>query len=155
MHVLHSETIVLILLSFVILQFLLCPFSLSHSNFFYVFRHHPVFAGSYVLIDIEPTTYILYPYSSYTNGIRRMVDFIPFFKCRYLSLKERTHKPPLIRTFVFPPFRACVGARDPYCGWDLLLKKCTTLEKSVRMSQWEQSITKCPVSINKTLHNFP
>lgn len=42
--------------------------------------------------------------------------------------------------------RACVGARDPYCGWDLLLKKCTTLEESVRMSQWEQSITKCPVS---------
>ncbi|MED6265905.1 Semaphorin-5A, partial [Characodon lateralis] len=40
---------------------------------------------------------------------------------------------------------ACVGARDPYCGWDLLLKKCTTLEESVRMSQWEQSITKCPV----------
>lgn len=44
------------------------------------------------------------------------------------------------------PCRACVGARDPYCGWDLLLKKCTTLEESVRMSQWEQSITKCPVS---------
>lgn len=44
------------------------------------------------------------------------------------------------------PRRACVGARDPYCGWDLLLKKCTTLEESVRMSQWEQSITKCPVS---------
>ena len=39
-----------------------------------------------------------------------------------------------------------MGARDPYCGWDLLLKKCTTLEESVRMSQWEQSITKCPVS---------
>ncbi|KAF3835953.1 hypothetical protein F7725_028511 [Dissostichus mawsoni] len=40
---------------------------------------------------------------------------------------------------------ACIGARDPYCGWDLLLKKCTTLEESVRMSQWEQSISKCPV----------
>lgn len=40
-----------------------------------------------------------------------------------------------------------MGARDPYCGWDLLLKKCTTLEDSVRMSQWEQSITKCPVRI--------
>ncbi|CAB1340882.1 unnamed protein product, partial [Coregonus sp. 'balchen'] len=41
--------------------------------------------------------------------------------------------------------RACVGARDPYCGWDLVLRKCTTLEESVSMSQWEQSITKCPV----------
>ncbi|TRY53901.1 hypothetical protein DNTS_026477 [Danionella cerebrum] len=40
---------------------------------------------------------------------------------------------------------ACVGARDPYCGWDLVLKKCTTLEESVSMSQWEQSITRCPV----------
>lgn len=44
-----------------------------------------------------------------------------------------------------------MGARDPYCGWDLLLKKCTTLEESVRMSQWEQSITKCPVSITELL----
>lgn len=52
------------------------------------------------------------------------------------------------RVIVFLPFRACVGARDPYCGWDLLLKKCTTLEESVRMSQWEQSITKCPVSMS-------
>jgi len=49
------------------------------------------------------------------------------------------------------PSRACVGARDPYCGWDLLLKKCTTLEESVRMSQWEQSITKCPVSVTQRL----
>ncbi|TNN89024.1 Semaphorin-5A [Liparis tanakae] len=46
---------------------------------------------------------------------------------------------------MYYPSRACVGARDPYCGWDLLLKKCTTLEESVRMSQWEQSITKCPI----------
>lgn len=52
----------------------------------------------------------------------------------------------LIKVNLICPCRACVGARDPYCGWDLLLKKCTTLEESVRMSQWEQSITKCPVS---------
>lgn len=47
-----------------------------------------------------------------------------------------------------------MGARDPYCGWDLLLKKCTTLEESVRMSQWEQSISKCPVSITEPLPNL-
>lgn len=49
-----------------------------------------------------------------------------------------------------------MGARDPYCGWDLLLKKCTTLEESVRMSQWEQSITKCPVSLlpDVYIHHF-
>lgn len=52
----------------------------------------------------------------------------------------------LIKVNRICPCSACVGARDPYCGWDLLLKKCTTLEESVRMSQWEQSITKCPVS---------
>ncbi|KPP71089.1 hypothetical protein Z043_110030, partial [Scleropages formosus] len=39
---------------------------------------------------------------------------------------------------------ACVGARDPYCGWDLVLKRCTALEESLSMSQWEQSITECP-----------
>ncbi|KAJ3611224.1 hypothetical protein NHX12_021240, partial [Muraenolepis orangiensis] len=44
------------------------------------------------------------------------------------------------------PFKFQENSRDPYCGWDLVLKKCTTLEESVRMSQWEQSITKCPVS---------
>uniref|UniRef100_A0A8C7YYH7 Sema domain-containing protein n=1 Tax=Oryzias sinensis TaxID=183150 RepID=A0A8C7YYH7_9TELE len=56
----------------------------------------------------------------------------------YVGVRDQVIKIPLKRC-------TCVGARDPYCGWDLLLKKCTTLEESVRMSQWEQSITKCPV----------
>lgn len=53
---------------------------------------------------------------------------------------------------------SCVGAQDPYCGWDLVLKKCTTLEESMSMSQWEQNISSCPVSINRitsSIDNIP
>ena len=44
-------------------------------------------------------------------------------------------------------FSACIGAQDPYCGWDVVMKKCTTLEESLSMTQWEQSIATCPVSV--------
>lgn len=42
-------------------------------------------------------------------------------------------------------FSACIGAQDPYCGWDVVMKKCTSLEESLSMTQWEQSISTCPV----------
>ncbi|CAL8292861.1 unnamed protein product [Lota lota] len=71
---------------------------------------------------------ILHSRSELYVGVRDQVLKIPLKRCNYHKSRE-----------------ACVGARDPYCGWDLVLKKCTTLEESVRMSQWEQSITKCPV----------
>lgn len=38
-----------------------------------------------------------------------------------------------------------MGAQDPYCGWDVVMKKCTSLEESLSMTQWEQSISACPV----------
>ncbi|XP_061660878.1 semaphorin-5A isoform X1 [Syngnathoides biaculeatus] len=63
----------------------------------------------------------------------------------YVGVRDQVIKIPLKRCSYHKGREACVGARDPYCGWDLLLKKCTTLEESARMSQWEQSITKCPV----------
>ncbi|KAJ3611227.1 hypothetical protein NHX12_021243 [Muraenolepis orangiensis] len=63
----------------------------------------------------------------------------------YVGVRDQVLKIPLKRCSYHKTREACVGARDPYCGWDLVLKKCTTLEESVRMSQWEQSITKCPV----------
>ena len=42
-------------------------------------------------------------------------------------------------------FSACIGAQDPYCGWDAVMKKCTSLEESLSMTQWDQSIPTCPV----------
>lgn len=41
---------------------------------------------------------------------------------------------------------ACIGAQDPYCGWDTAMKKCTSLEESLSMMQWEQTLATCPVS---------
>uniref|UniRef100_A0AAZ3RB56 Semaphorin-2A n=1 Tax=Oncorhynchus tshawytscha TaxID=74940 RepID=A0AAZ3RB56_ONCTS len=63
----------------------------------------------------------------------------------YVGVRDQVIKIPLMRCNFHKTREACVGARDPYCGWDLVLRKCTTLEESVSMSQWEQSITKCPV----------
>lgn len=39
----------------------------------------------------------------------------------------------------------CIGAQDPYCGWDVVMNKCTSLEESLSMTQWEQSLSTCPV----------
>ncbi|KAI4891889.1 hypothetical protein NFI96_001941 [Prochilodus magdalenae] len=63
----------------------------------------------------------------------------------FVGVRDQVIKIPLIRCNFHKTRDACVGARDPYCGWDLVLKKCTMLEDSVSMSQWEQSITRCPV----------
>uniref|UniRef100_A0A3B1J403 Sema domain-containing protein n=1 Tax=Astyanax mexicanus TaxID=7994 RepID=A0A3B1J403_ASTMX len=63
----------------------------------------------------------------------------------FVGVRDQVIKIPLIRCNFHKSREACVGARDPYCGWDLVLKKCVMLEDSVSMSQWEQSITKCPV----------
>ncbi|KAG5268744.1 hypothetical protein AALO_G00215970 [Alosa alosa] len=71
---------------------------------------------------------ILHSRSELFVGVRDQVIKIPLMRCNFHKNRE-----------------ACIGARDPYCGWDLVLKKCTTLEESLSMSQWEQSITACPV----------
>lgn len=49
----------------------------------------------------------------------------------------------------------CLGARDPYCGWDRKQRCCTTIEDSSNMSQWFQNITACPVSVERVApHNW-
>uniref|UniRef100_A0A8C9VWK7 Semaphorin-2A n=1 Tax=Scleropages formosus TaxID=113540 RepID=A0A8C9VWK7_SCLFO len=62
----------------------------------------------------------------------------------FVGVQDQVIKVPLMRCNFHKTREACVGARDPYCGWDQVLRRCTTLEESVSMSQWEQSITQCP-----------
>uniref|UniRef100_A0A4W2ED23 Semaphorin-5A n=1 Tax=Bos indicus x Bos taurus TaxID=30522 RepID=A0A4W2ED23_BOBOX len=63
----------------------------------------------------------------------------------FAGLREHVAKIPLKRCQFYRSRSACIGAQDPYCGWDLVMKKCTSLEESLSMTQWEQSIATCPV----------
>ncbi|XP_008576333.1 PREDICTED: semaphorin-5A [Galeopterus variegatus] len=62
----------------------------------------------------------------------------------FVGLREHVAKIPLKRCHFHRMRSTCIGAQDPYCGWDMVMKKCTSLEESLSMSQWEQSISTCP-----------
>ncbi|XP_035380686.1 semaphorin-5B isoform X3 [Electrophorus electricus] len=62
----------------------------------------------------------------------------------FVGLRSRVLKVPLERCSTYESQRKCLGARDPYCGWDRKQKRCTTIEDSSNMSQWTQNITQCP-----------
>ncbi|XP_028663911.2 semaphorin-5B isoform X1 [Erpetoichthys calabaricus] len=61
-----------------------------------------------------------------------------------VGLNGRVLKIPLERCSTYKTERICLGARDPYCGWDSKQKRCTTIEDSSNMSQWSQNVTECP-----------
>ncbi|XP_076871309.1 semaphorin-5B isoform X2 [Brachyhypopomus gauderio] len=61
-----------------------------------------------------------------------------------VGLRSRVLKIPLERCKTYETQRECLGARDPYCGWDRKQKRCTTIEDSSNMSQWIQNIPQCP-----------
>uniref|UniRef100_A0ABI7Z346 Semaphorin 5A n=1 Tax=Felis catus TaxID=9685 RepID=A0ABI7Z346_FELCA len=62
----------------------------------------------------------------------------------FVGLQEHVAKIPLKRCQFHRTRSACIGAQDPYCGWDMVMKKCTSLEESLSMTQWEQSTSTCP-----------
>ncbi|XP_069790895.1 semaphorin-5B isoform X2 [Narcine bancroftii] len=63
----------------------------------------------------------------------------------FVGLSGQVLKIPLERCSSYKSETSCLEARDPYCGWDLRQKKCTTIEDSSNMSLWRQNITECPV----------
>ncbi|KAK1165896.1 semaphorin-5B isoform X1 [Acipenser oxyrinchus oxyrinchus] len=63
----------------------------------------------------------------------------------FVGLNGNVLKIPLERCSNYKTERICLGARDPYCGWDSKQRRCTTIEDSSNMSQWSQNITECPV----------
>ncbi|XP_027863128.1 semaphorin-5B-like [Xiphophorus couchianus] len=63
----------------------------------------------------------------------------------FVGLDDRLVKIPLERCSSYQTERSCLEARDPYCGWDLEQKLCTTIEGSSNMNHWIQNITECPV----------
>uniref|UniRef100_A0A3B3T732 Sema domain-containing protein n=1 Tax=Paramormyrops kingsleyae TaxID=1676925 RepID=A0A3B3T732_9TELE len=64
----------------------------------------------------------------------------------FVGVQDQVIRVPLVRCGFHRTREACLGARDPYCGWDLGLRRCTALEESLSMKQWEQNIRECPVS---------
>ncbi|XP_075396933.1 semaphorin-5A [Tenrec ecaudatus] len=62
----------------------------------------------------------------------------------YVGLHGHVARVPLRKCHLHLTHSACVGAHDPYCGWDVSLKTCTSLAESVSMAQWEQNLTMCP-----------
>ncbi|XP_013361362.1 PREDICTED: semaphorin-5A isoform X2 [Chinchilla lanigera] len=62
----------------------------------------------------------------------------------FVGLREHVVKIPLKRCQFFHTRSSCIGAQDPYCGWDVVMNKCTSLEESLSMTQWEQSLSGCP-----------
>uniref|UniRef100_A0A2K6A0K6 Semaphorin-5A n=1 Tax=Mandrillus leucophaeus TaxID=9568 RepID=A0A2K6A0K6_MANLE len=62
----------------------------------------------------------------------------------FVGLREHVVKIPLKRCQFYRTRSTCIGAQDPYCGWDVVMKKCTSLEESLSMTQWEQSTSACP-----------
>ncbi|XP_027020314.1 semaphorin-5B isoform X2 [Tachysurus fulvidraco] len=63
----------------------------------------------------------------------------------FVGLNDRVLKIPLARCSNYKTEQMCLGARDPYCGWDRKQRRCTTIEDSSNMSQWFQNITACPL----------
>ncbi|XP_043918714.1 semaphorin-5B isoform X2 [Protopterus annectens] len=63
----------------------------------------------------------------------------------FVGLRYRVLKIPLERCSSYKTEGSCLGARDPYCGWDSKQRQCTTIEDSSNMSLWIQNITDCPV----------
>uniref|UniRef100_H0WBU3 Semaphorin 5B n=1 Tax=Cavia porcellus TaxID=10141 RepID=H0WBU3_CAVPO len=63
----------------------------------------------------------------------------------FVGLSDGVLRVPLERCTAYRGQRACLGARDPYCGWDGKQQRCSTLEDSTNMSLWMQNITTCPV----------
>eukprot|EP00069_Balaena_mysticetus_P021792 bmy_03222T0 len=63
----------------------------------------------------------------------------------FVGLSDGVLRVPLERCAAYRSQGACLGARDPYCGWDGKQQRCSTLEDSSNMSLWTQNITACPV----------
>nr|XP_021490329.1 semaphorin-5B [Meriones unguiculatus] len=63
----------------------------------------------------------------------------------FVGLSDQVLRVPLERCSAYRSQRACLEARDPYCGWDGKRQHCSTLEDSSNMSLWIQNITACPV----------
>ncbi|XP_073087639.1 semaphorin-5B isoform X2 [Manis javanica] len=63
----------------------------------------------------------------------------------FVGLSDGVLRVPLERCTAYRSQGACLGSRDPYCGWDGKQQRCSSLEDSSNMSLWTQSITACPV----------
>ncbi|OWK05971.1 hypothetical protein Celaphus_00012696, partial [Cervus elaphus hippelaphus] len=75
----------------------------------------------------------------------RSLRIVHSARALFVGLSDGVLRVPLERCAAYRSQGACLGARDPYCGWDGKQQRCSTLEDSSNMSLWTQNITACPV----------
>ncbi|XP_034029920.1 semaphorin-5B-like [Thalassophryne amazonica] len=76
------------------------------------------------------------------DGARRPIRSMQILhsdRSLFVGLDDRLVKIPLERCTSYSTEWHCLDARDPYCGWDLKKKRCTTIEHSSNMNQWTQT----------------
>ncbi|XP_025873434.1 semaphorin-5A isoform X2 [Vulpes vulpes] len=95
-------------------------------------------AGSCLLEEIE-----LFP-KQRAEPIRSL-QILHSQSALFVGFQEHVAKIQLKRCQFYRTRSACIEAQDPYCGWDILVKKCTSLVDSLNMTQWEQITSTCPI----------
>ncbi|CAM9369692.1 unnamed protein product [Lampetra planeri] len=75
----------------------------------------------------------------------RALHVSPGDRALYVGTDGAVLKLPLERCSAFRTESTCVGSRDPFCGWDLILRRCTTLRESSGSGSWLQDLSQCPV----------
>ncbi|XP_028932208.1 semaphorin-5B [Ornithorhynchus anatinus] len=75
----------------------------------------------------------------------RSLQLLPGQRALFVGLSHSVLRVPLQRCASHRSRGACLGARDPYCGWDEKQQRCSTSEDSADKSLWTQDISACPV----------
>ncbi|XP_071943276.1 semaphorin-5B-like [Antedon mediterranea] len=63
----------------------------------------------------------------------------------YVGLQNKVMMVPVHRCGRFVTQETCLGARDPYCGWDEDEQKCVSKYQVKNVERWIQDMSSCPI----------